>query len=331
MSVLSPSAPEFVPPPQAPPPPPPRPHTCRNCGLVGHLYKDCPHPVMSFGLLCHREARGGAPGLEYLMIQRRDSLSFMELIRGKFQVEDTRYVASLLSQMTHAERRALTERGFNDLWNQVWYQAFIPRQTQEYHEARAKFEALHASGALTTLLRATRTEHAEPEWGFPKGRRRLREADVDAAVREFCEETGFAREDVVLLPDVPPYEEIFYGTNRVLYRHVYYAARLCRHEDRPIVVNPANLNQAREVRQARWFAADDVLQRIRPHNRERRALFADAHRALMLRRLRPGSPPAPALVPAPRLYVDSNVGRYAVAVAVPYAVAGAAPAALCGA
>ena len=31
-----------------------RPHTCRNCGYDGHLYKECPHPITSFGIICYR-------------------------------------------------------------------------------------------------------------------------------------------------------------------------------------------------------------------------------------------------------------------------------------
>jgi len=276
-SPLSAAAPAFVPEPR-PGGEPLKPHTCRNCGLVGHLYKDCPHPIMSFGLLCFRLTRAGGP--EYLMIQRKDSLSFMEFIRGKYELTNAAYIQSLLSFMTHAERRSLLERSFNELWNQVWYQAFIPRQTQEYHEARAKFETLVRGGDMAALLRASHSEFAEPEWGFPKGRRRLREEDVDCAVREFCEETGFTRGDVELAPAVAPFEEVFHGTNHVLYRHVYYVAKVCRNAQREIVIDPCNLNQAREVRQARWFSPEEVLRHIRAHNKERRALFVRAHQAV---------------------------------------------------
>lgn len=262
----------------------PKPHTCRNCGIVGHLYKDCPHPIMSFGLLCYR-VRPSAPApappeplerrIEYLMVQRKDSLSFMEFIRGKYDLANTAYIVHLLSFMTHHERRLLMVRTFAELWNQVLYQNFTPRHTQEYNDARIKFEALQKS-SLESLIAATTTDYTEPEWGFPKGRRRLREEDVHCAVREFCEETGVVKDDIDLAA-APPFEEIFYGTNNVLYRHVYYCARLSRNVDRAFVVDPHNINQAREVRQICWFPYDQVLRRIRSHNKERKSLFTTAH------------------------------------------------------
>ena len=267
-------------------------HTCRNCGLIGHLYKDCPHPIMSFGIICYRVNRDTG-ATEYLMIQRKDSLSFMEFIRGKYDVNDVTYVSQLLSHMTQGERALLMSSSFNDLWNHVWYQAFIPRQTQEYYEARSKFDTLFKGftvrgqgGAvapptfvsLEKLIRASTTTYTEPEWGFPKGRRRLREDDVDCGIREFCEETCYRKDDVRLRKDIQPFEEIFYGTNQVLYRHVYYVAQLVGvGNEKSMIVDPNNINQAREVRQVAWFPADGVMHRIRNHNRERKALFRSAH------------------------------------------------------
>jgi len=240
---------------------------------------------MSFGILCFRR-NGLVP--EYLMIQRKDSLSFMEFIRGKYDVHDIAYITQLLSHMTVAERGLLLHSTFNELWNHVWYQAFLPRHTQEYFDARNKFETL-VKGVTTAgvigptytnleaLIRNSSCDYTEPEWGFPKGRRRLREEDIDCAVREFCEETGFTKNDLKLYHHIPPFEEIFFGTNQVLYRHVYYVAELVGDASRVIVVDPNNINQAREVRQVAWFPAGQVVQRIRSHNRERKALFRSAN------------------------------------------------------
>lgn len=240
---------------------------------------------MSFGIICFR-VHGGKP--EYLMIQRKDSLSFMEFIRGKYTVDQTEYLKKLLGAMTHAERNLLLTTNFESMWNHVWYQPCIPKHTTEYLDAKRKYEALRHGFlnqgtwvCLQDLINQSPSPFSEPEWGFPKGRRRLREEDIDCAVREFCEETGFKPGELGILENIPPFEEIFYGTNNVLYRHVYYIAEMVGDAEKVIVVDPKNVNQAREVRAVKWFPFQETLEHIRSHNQERKTLFQQAHARVM--------------------------------------------------
>lgn len=257
------------------------PQTCRNCGIDGHLHKDCPHPIMSFGIICYRKI---GDQLQYLMIQRKDSLSFMEFIRGKYKPEQVEYLKQLISCMTQNERDAIMKKPFEELWNHVWYQPTIPKHTTEFLEAKRKFDTLRngflwsqSFVTLADLVRTSPSPYYEPEWGFPKGRRRLREDDIDCAVREFSEETGCKPSDIQIDRSYPPFEEIFFGTNHVLYRHVYYIAQFVSSHSNGLEVDPSNINQAREVRAIRWFTFEQAMEHIRTHNRERKELFLQAH------------------------------------------------------
>ncbi len=256
------------------------PQTCRNCGIDGHLHKDCPHPIMSFGIICYRCV---GDELQYLMIQRKDSLSFMEFIRGKYKTDQVEYLKQLFSCMTDIERKSLINKPFEELWNHVWYQPHMPKHTTEFLEAKRKFETMrtgflwnHIYVTLADLIRDTPSPFVEPEWGFPKGRRKLREEDIDCAVREFSEETGCKTSDIQIDRNFPPFEEIFFGTNHVLYRHVYYIAQFVGPSSNGLEVDPQNINQAREVRAIKWFTFNDALEHIRTHNRERKELFLQA-------------------------------------------------------
>ena len=53
---------------------------CNNCGLKGHLYKDCKKPVISCGNIIFRTDKNEP---QILMIQRKDSLCYIEFLRGK--------------------------------------------------------------------------------------------------------------------------------------------------------------------------------------------------------------------------------------------------------
>ena len=90
-----------------------RPQTCRNCGNNGHLYKDCVHPIMSFGIICYKIE---ADEIKYIMIQRKDSLSFMEFIRGKYNVNEKHYIINLINCMTYTERNMLYTKTFDEIW-----------------------------------------------------------------------------------------------------------------------------------------------------------------------------------------------------------------------
>lgn len=222
------------------------------------------------------------------MIQRKDSLSFMEFIRGKYKHEQQEYISQLLSCMAKTERDMLLTKSFEELWNIIWYQPSLPRQSSEFYEAKRKFdllrEGIHINGEfvkLEQLLLSSPSPYTEPEWGFPKGRRHLREEDVHCAVREFCEETAIKPGEIKLITELPPFEEIFFGTNHVLYRHVYYVASFEGDHSRSTAVDPNNINQAREVRAIAWYRFEETLQHIRAHNQERKELFKQAHQKII--------------------------------------------------
>ena len=251
-----------------------KPLSCRNCGQIGHVHKDCPHPITSFGIICYRVVPDSNGTLEYLMIQRKDSLSFMEFIRGKYEVEQEDYIKVLLSAMTISERNLLMNKDFEYLWNYVWYQTAIPKQTVEYLNAKKKFDIIKQK--MGTLLNNSLSVFVDPEWGFPKGRRKIREEDVDCAIREFDEETGIGIKNIKLVKELTSFEEIFYGTNKILYRHVYYVAT-AEYNEMSLLVDPHNYNQAREVRAISWLSYKDALKKIRDHNHERKNLFTEVN------------------------------------------------------
>ena len=54
---------------------------CNNCGKKGHMYKDCKYPVTSCGNIIYSD---DSKEPRVLMIQRKDSLCYIDFVRGKY-------------------------------------------------------------------------------------------------------------------------------------------------------------------------------------------------------------------------------------------------------
>ena len=236
---------------------------CANCGGHGHVYRICNHPVSSFGIICYRRTQ--EQQLEYVMVQRKDSLAFVEFIRGKYNLQNRQYLLRLLSNMTRGERESLLFKDFDALWHGFWQSDHNRGFMKEYEQSKTRFDMLRrgyylrppATAAVDAQLQkddqkeedgkepadtltlfslevavaSTSSEHEDTEFGFPKGRRNINESDLQCALREFAEESGISASDLRLdraggCQHTLQFEEVFTGSNNVRYRHVYFLAQL---------------------------------------------------------------------------------------------------------
>lgn len=241
---------------------------CSNCGRAGHFFRECTEPITSLGILAFR--RSPIHGVQWLLVRRRVSIGFIEIMRGKFVVGDVAGIQSLVDQATVEERRQLLIRPFADLWRDLWNGPASRRYHQEYEQARLKFEQLRASGVLATTVAASGTQWTEPEWGFPKGRRSSTETELACALRETYEEAGVRRQDLRVLEGDPLLEE-YRGSNGICYRHRYWLAEAPPTLE--VAMDPANLDQRREISDVRWCDLETARSLIREYNREKRAVL----------------------------------------------------------
>ena len=206
---------------------------CTNCGNYGHNYRQCLDPITSYGMIIFR-VRGtwnqaetflqnssaitgleqNYPNIEYLLIQRKDSLGFVEIMRGKYKLTDIDYITHQLAGTTAEERVKLLTVPFDDLWTGLWGKS-TAEQGQAYknekENSRQKLQSLrdgfHDETSkkninLATLLENIPLQWTTPEWGFPKGRRDFRENEFRCAIREVKEETSLNENDIVFIKNL---------------------------------------------------------------------------------------------------------------------------------
>jgi 8-oxo-dGTP pyrophosphatase MutT (NUDIX family) len=212
-----------------------------------------------------------------LLIRRRVSIGFIELIRGKYDVNDTANIQLLIDQSTLEERQQLMARGFAELWKGLWNGIISRRYMNEYEQARQKFETIRERGVIRRLCDESRTTWTEPEWGFPKGRRSSSESELNCALRETHEEAGIPPSKLTLL-DTPALVEEYRASNGISYRYRYWVAEVPA--DLTVQVDPHNQDQIREISDVRWCSAEEAERLIRPYSTEKRAVLLEAVRLL---------------------------------------------------
>ena len=78
-------------------------NVCNNCGIYGHLFYKCKKPIMSFGIICYRHDPLSHE-IQYLMIRRKDSLGYVDFMRGKYPIFNKRYLLNIIEEMTNYEK-----------------------------------------------------------------------------------------------------------------------------------------------------------------------------------------------------------------------------------
>jgi len=279
---------------------------CNNCGKPGHTFHQCKGPITSIGIIAFRIVDGT---YQYLMIRRRDTLGYIDFMRGKYSVSNRPYILNMLKQMTRQEKEWLRTESFETLWRRVWgNNALSSQYRSEEIVSKEKYLSLYAGVyshsskhalcrsndghiidpppgistrflySLHTLLDESNGENTweEPEWGFPKGRRNYHETDFDCARREFFEETGMSLEHLHHIDNILPFEEIFMGSNYKSYKHKYYLMCLkpaCSEEQYPHF-------QKTEVSKMEWKTYDECMECIRSYNLEKKRLLTKIHTCL---------------------------------------------------
>ena len=90
---------------------------CNNCGKLGHILSQCKMPITSIGIIAFRKNKNI---FEYLMIRRKETLGFIDFMRGKYLIQNKDYILNMIKQMTKYEKENLLNIEFEVLWKNIW-------------------------------------------------------------------------------------------------------------------------------------------------------------------------------------------------------------------
>ena len=256
---------------------------CNNCAKQGHLFHQCKLPIISYGIILFRSSK---KGLQYLMIRRKDSFGFIDFIRGKYACHNIEQIQKCVDEMSLFEKNKLINEPFEQLWNVLWGENNDIQYRGEESASSKKFEII-SNGVdidgkkitLKDIINNSHTQWLETEWEFPKGRRNSQEKDLECAIREFEEETGYLSKDITIIDNLLPFEEIFIGSNHKSYKHKYYLAYMNE------TIDSLHNFQKTEVSKLEWKTLDECLHSMRPYNLEKKQLIININKVLQEYRL----------------------------------------------
>ena len=250
---------------------------CNNCGKIGHTYSDCKEPITSYGIIIFRFIENEP---EILMINRANSLCYIEFIRGKYNINNPEYILILVNKFSLKEKENVKTKSFDELWKDLWLLDDLTDQKykKDYEKSKNKFNLLKNGVRykgiyydINTLLSKSKTNYDETEWEFPKGRKNNNEKNINCAIRECKEETNFTKNDYDLLINISPLSELYTGENKIRYRHIYYLGQLKNYK-KEILLNES-LIQSMEISNMKWLNKEEAINKLRNYHKSRHKLI----------------------------------------------------------
>ena len=255
---------------------------CNNCGNKGHYYRNCRHPILSYGIILYKENKDNQ--IDIVMVERKDTLAYIEFLRGKYKsIYNINYIQLLFDRLSMNEKERLKSYTFQELWKMLWIHTdTINKKIQnECNVSERLFNGLMKGYYdkdknlinLQYFIDKSSSNYKYNEWEIPKGRRNHYENNRECAIREFHEETNIDPSYYKLYNNIIPLIEEYTGINNVKYKHVYYIGKLTKPHE--LFIDENNRHQYTEVKDIKWVNEENSLEIIREYNHHKQQIVKD--------------------------------------------------------
>lgn len=226
--------------------------------------------ITSYGVLLFTVVTTGKKNeIRYQIQRRRDSISFQEFLKDALPLDE---VVMHIGMMSKEERKRCIDYYLKDDPKSLWDDLWINHKSRIYRndmERCCKAFKKNMEKYIDHFLDENKGSE-ENTWGFAKGRKQFNESEKDCAFREFEEETTISK-DIVQSLKIPPYEELYTGSDGKLYRTILYVAYVPYIPEIHMKKTPDNIRKtyiSEEVSEIRWCTYGECLQKLDVHKRD---------------------------------------------------------------
>ena len=221
---------------------------------------------------------------KFLLVRRKDSIEYVNFIRGIYKLNNLEHLIKIFNRMTIEEISNIKTSSFENLWEKLWMKSLDVdnlkiQHKKNYEKAYNKFMDLRNKNKLDSILKNYKSNWLESEWGFPKGRKNIYESDIEAAIREFTEETGINNDYYIILNSKEFIEE-YIGTDGKIYKHVYYLAKYIN-KNIDLYINPSNRHQITEISLLKFFTLEEAIDKFRGYHIEKKNIIREADKHIL--------------------------------------------------
>lgn len=182
----------------------------------------------SYGIACYRK-RFNKSKYELLFINKRLTYAFIAFVRGICDKNNNDiYILQLLNKMTVDEKMVIKSLDFSIIWYKSYLENYNDTQKifNNYIKLKKKFDQIFLIDKGKRLLYLIeKSTSVNLIWELPKGHKNAREFEINAAIREFYEETSINKYKYKIMFNIDPIVYSFIDEN-VKYIYTYYVAKM---------------------------------------------------------------------------------------------------------
>jgi len=186
--------------------------------------------VVSYGIALTKKNKINNTDIEYelLFIKKRATYAYISFVKGIYNKNNDNELLKLFNNMTIEEKICIMSLNFNIMWHKLYltlpYNRVALKVLSKFENSKTKFEKRFLYDEGRRLLKLIKnTKSINNLWEIPKGMANRNESDINAAIREFNEETNIKKNKYKILFNIEPVVYIFNDDNTT-YKYVYYLA-----------------------------------------------------------------------------------------------------------